>query len=504
LIACVVVVIGVTIPLTASAVPPSAASATATFDYTQNLHPLGYSPRVVPLDNTVPGNGVFNSDLAFWGNTAVQGTYAGFRLIDVEEPDNPVEIINWTECASPTNTVGNQGDVIVWGDLVIRSWNSGTPAPRYPEGHPLAGQVIPVTDPARFTTPGAFCGDWPMFREPAAPPLPERGQEGVHIIDISDPTNPDVVAFVDTPCGSHTETLVPDLANDRLLVYSNSSANTTFGDPAPGEIPPNCRGIDIIEVPLDDPSDASYLRFEPAGDPDEDITHRHSCHDTAVILGDANLVACTGSGGPGNGGSVFTMDPALGGSKEDPKWLYHKVTGGISLGHSASFTWDGEVVVIGHEPGGGSGANCEATDNPLERTFFFVDADTGDSIGQFTIPRPQTNVENCTTHNYNIVPLRDRYVMVSGNYQSGISVIDFTDPANAKEIAYADPAPLVDPNPPVGIELGGDWSSYWYNGRIYESDITRGLIIWRLSDRAVAGARRLDHLNPQTTEFTID
>jgi hypothetical protein len=136
--------------------------------------------------------------------------------------------------------------------------------------------------------------------------------------------------------------------------------------------------------------------------------------------------------------------------------------------------------------------------------FFFVDARTGDSLGQFTIPRPQTNVENCTTHNYNVVPLRDRYVMVSGNYQSGISVIDFTDPTNAKEIAYADPAPLVDPNPPVGIELGGDWSTYWYNGLIYESDITRGLIIWRLSDRAVAGARKLDHLNPQTQEFNID
>jgi hypothetical protein len=52
--------------------------------------------------------------------------------------------------------------------------------------------------------------------------------------------------------------------------------------------------------------------------------------------------------------------------------------------------------------------------------------------------------------------------MVSGNYQSGISVIDLTNPANAREIAYADPAPLVDPNPPVGIELGGDWSTYWY------------------------------------------
>jgi len=106
-------------------------------------------------------------------------------------------------------------------------------------------------------------------------------------------------------------------------------------------------------------------------------------------------------------------------------------------------------------------------------------------------------------HNYNVVPTRRGYVLVSGNYQSGISVVDFTDTANPEEIAYADPAPLVDPNPPVGIETGGDWSSYWYDGYIYESDITRGLILWKLSDRAVAGARRLGHLNPQTQEFSF-
>ena len=90
----------------------------------------------------------------------------------------------------------------------------------------------------------------------------------MHIIDISDPTNPDVIGFVDTPCGSHTETLVPDLANNRLLVYSNASANTTFGSPQPGEEPLNCRGMDIIEVPLGNPAAASYLRFEPSGHPD--------------------------------------------------------------------------------------------------------------------------------------------------------------------------------------------------------------------------------------------
>ncbi len=470
LIACTVVLVATVVPLTASAVPPEVAEATATFEYTQNMHPIGYSAREIPIDNTIPGAGSFNSDLAFWGNMAVQGSYAGFRLINISAPAKPKEIINYEECFSRFNTAGNQGDITIWGDILMRSWNSGAD-----EGDTCDGEPVP------------------------------EDTEGVHVFDISDPTDPDVVAYVETPCGSHTQTLVPDLANDRLLIYSNPSSGAILGGDPGGEQPISCRGIDIIEVPLADPSSAFYLRFEPAGDPAMPPEEHHPCHDTAVILGKTNLVACAGSGSAseGTGINVFTTDPALGGSKEDPKWLYHKTTGGISLGHSASFTWDGEIIVVGHEPGGGGGANCEATDNPLERTFFFVEAATGASIGQFTIPRPQTNVENCTTHNYNVVPLRKRYVMVSGNYQSGISVIDFTDPTNAEEIAYADPAPLVDPNPPVGIELGGDWSTYWYNGEIYESDITRGLIIWKLSDEAVSGARKLDHLNPQTQMFNI-
>ena len=250
---CVFVLAALAIPLSASAAPVD--DAVSTFDYSQNMHPLGFSPREIPLDNTVPGQGSFNSDLAFWGRTAVQGTYAGFRLVDVSDPENPVEIINWEECNSRFNSQGNQGDVIIWGDLIFRSWNSGTPAPHYPDG-----TTIPTTDPARYTTPGSYCGDWPMYREPAAPPLPERGQEGVHIIDISDPQNPDVIGFVDTPCGSHTETLVPDLENNRLLIYSNSSANTTFGVPGTSESPITCRGIDIIQVPLDDPAAAARAR----------------------------------------------------------------------------------------------------------------------------------------------------------------------------------------------------------------------------------------------------
>jgi len=566
--------------------------AISTFAYTQNMHPMGYSPRVVPLANAQPGAGIFNSDLAFWGKTAYQGTYEGFRVIDVTEPDNPVEVNNFTGCVGGTTT-GNQGDVIVWDNILVRSWNSPTPAG------------------------GRFCGN--LFT-PA-------GQEGVHIFDVSDPTNPVGMAFVPTPCGSHTATGVPDPDNNRLLVYNSASSGAV-----------GCRGLDIIEVPLDDPSAAHYLRFEPSGDPSPVLpnlvtvdapstgagtygasgaefgptptetgiaasivlvndgsglptqgcnpligfpagaialvdrgtcsfvqkvgnaqaagavavivannaagapttmggtdptitipsvmvsqadgttiktglpatgrvsrapvpaTPDRACHDTGVILGDALRVACAG----GNGFTVWSLDTADGGSLEDPAVQYSMTVPGVTIGHSAGFTWDGEVLVFGHEPGGGGQAQCQATSSITNRSLFFFDADTGAAMGTFVHPRPQTSLENCTWHNYNVVPTGMRYLLVAGNYQSGISVVvDFSDPANAFEVAYADPAPLVNPDNPAAIELGGDWSTYWYDGRIYESDITRGLIIWDLHDSAVAGAMKLGHLNPQTQEFTI-
>ena len=446
--ACAVVgvVVGMLV-MTVTAAAQPVQDAVSTFSYTQNMHPMGFSARTVPLDNTVAGQGRFNSDIAFWGRTAYQGTYNGFRIVDITSPSNPVELINYEDC------VGDQGDVLVWENLLIRSWNS----------------------PASAT---ATCGGQ----------LVGQGFEGLHIFDVSNPTAPVLVKAIrmasnttPTGCGSHTATLVPDIARGSVYVYNSSSSGT-------------CPGIDIVKIPLADPAAAQFLRREPAG---------RSCHDTGVILGGVNLVGCAG----GNGFTVFSVDPSIAppaeGSLEDPVLLYSRSVTGVSVGHSASFSWDGDVLIFGHEPGGGSQAQCQATSSITNRSLFFFKATTGDLLGQFVHPRPQTALENCTWHNYNVVPTDKRHVLVAGNYQSGISVVDFTDPANASEVAYADPAPLVDPNPPVGIELGGDWSTYWYNGQIYESDITRGLLDWNLSDNVVAGAMRLDHLNPQTQESSF-
>lgn len=213
-----------------------------------------------------------------------------------------------------------------------------------------------------------------------------------------------------------------------------------------------------------------------------------------------NMAACAS----GHAANVFDIgdNDMPGGSLEDPRFLYTIEEPGVGVGgrwHSASFTWDGEVIVLGWEPGGGAAPECEETDPDVKKSMFFYDADdNGRKLGQWVLPRPQTAEENCTIHNYNIVPLRSgRYVAVSGNYQAGTWVTDFTDPANPATVAWSDPPPI------EPTDLGGAWSSYWYNNRIYESSITEGLNIFRVSDKATGGAITLGHLNPQVQEFTL-
>jgi hypothetical protein len=386
-----------------------------------NMEPLGWAPRPAVYDD-----GSANSDLAFWGDIAYQGTYFGFHIVDISNPEDPVTINNYEDCK------GNQGDVIIWENILVRSWNSPAPANSTCDGDPVP-----------------------------------QNWEGIHIFDVSNPADPDLVQSIETTGGSHTATGVPDPGNDRLIVYSNP-------------------GFDIIEIPLANPAGATIVGVGDTGG--------RSCHDVAVILGDLLRAACAG----GNGFSMLSLGGARGGTLTQPVLLYtHPMpaTAQVTVGHAATFSWDGEIMVFGHEPGGGAQAQCEELDKLLKRqTIYLFYTETGTQIGEFTLPRGQSDTENCTVHNYNVVPSATRNILVSGSYQMGISVIDFTNPGAPEQIAFADPPPL------TPQQLGGDWSTYWYDGYLYETDITRGLITWRLNDPRVADARTLGHLNPQTQE----
>jgi hypothetical protein len=280
-----------------------------------------------------------------------------------------------------------------------------------------------------------------------------------------------------TGCGSHTLSLLPDADRGNIYVYSSGSSGT-------------CTGIDILRIPIAEPAVGGIVRRATAG---------RQCHDTTIILGDVNLASCAG----GNGLSAFSFDPAIDpaavGGIENPTLLWSRSVSGVSIGHSSAFSNDGSILVFGHEPGGGSSAQCQATSTTINRSLYFFDSLTGTQLGTFVQPRPQTSNENCTWHNFNVVPTNRAHIAVIGSYQMGITVIDFTDPANVSQVAYADPERLST----TGIVLGGDWSTYWYNGKIYESDIRRGLVVWDLDDRRTAGAKTVGRSNPQTQTLTF-
>ena len=461
------------------------ASATAhhgTRPHTDNMQALGHSPNPAPFLGAFSENRQINSDIAFWRNLVIHGNYDGFRILR-RSPGNP-RLVGRARCN------GDQGDIVVWRDIVVRAWNSPAPAdnpatPNRREGPRMCdGQPVPV------------------------------GFEGMHIWDISDRSNPELIGEVelsarpqaDAPgCGTHTLTLAPDLEDDRVLIYNATSG----GNPALPDDIEECDWVDIIQVPLDNPGAASLLHREP-------LSGGHAPHDNGVILGDVNKLAVAS----GHMSEVFDIgaNDTPGGSLEDPVSLYTIEEPGVcNTGdpvlcngnwHSAAFTWDGEVVIMGWEPGGGTQPECEANDPPVKKSMFFYDADTGEKLGQWTLPRPQSSTENCTIHNYNIVPLRSgRYVVVGGHYQAGTWVVEFTNPAAPVTLGWSDPEPLppgADPNTGLPItEAGGAWSSYWYNGFIYESEITVGLNVFRFRGPETRDAIRLRHLNPQTQEFSF-
>ena len=422
------------------------------FTATQNLHALGHSPQ--PATFSVPdGQREVSSDLAFQGRIAYQGNYNGFRVIDISAPGNP-KLLAQPECN------GDQGDIVVWEDVLVRSWNTKRAEPR-------------------------VCGDT----------MVPAGFEGVHVWDISDPRAPELVGAVELPCGSHTATAAGVDDGDLIVYSNNSSASGCTGGPAAGDF------MDVIAIPLDDPASAALVHREPLAGPTTPVTP--GCHDAAVILGSVQKAACASadtinvwdiSDDPRDPELELTIfEPGVGEAGTNGRW------------HSAGFSWDGEVLVMGWEPGGGGAGECEASDPDIDKSMFFYDANTGEKLGTWVLERDQGADENCTIHNYNMVPLRSGAdVVVMGNYQGGTWVVDFTDPANATSIAWADPESL-GPGPFCGgfCQIGGSWSTYWYNNFIYESDITRGLQVYRLSDRLTGGAIRLDRLNPQTQDFSL-
>jgi hypothetical protein len=132
---------------------------------------------------------------------------------------------------------------------------------------------------------------------------------------------------------------------------------------------------------------------------------------------------------------------------------------------------------------------CRSTD-PREwgaDAIFTVSGTAMQFHSYYKLPAPQTRVENCVAHNGSLIPIPGRDVMVQAWYQGGISVFDWTDPAQPREIAFFDRGPA-----DSTLKLSGSWSAYWYNGVIVSSEITRGLDIFELTPSAYISQNEID------------
>ena len=170
-----------------------AAAGHKTDPHSKNLHPMGHTGDNRPVETF---GEAFFTDMAFKGKTAYQGTWiGGFRTINIAAPGKP-KVLAEVDCGV------EQGDIGVYRNLVFRS----------------------IDLPVVADTPEETCTD--EFAEGA-------GFEGLQIFQVDDPKKAsadDLVTAVATDCGSHTHTVVPDPANNRVLIYVANS-----GVPDPGE-----------------------------------------------------------------------------------------------------------------------------------------------------------------------------------------------------------------------------------------------------------------------------
>ncbi len=421
-----------------------------------------------------------NTDMAFAGDVLVTGSYHGFNIYKLQ-PDGMPKLFSSVVCP------GGQGDVSIVGDLLLMSVEQ------------TRGRVD--------------CGLQGISED-----ISEDRFRGLRIFDISNLAQPVQVGQVQTCRGSHTHSVVSSDEN-KIIVYNSGTSSIRDADELAGcigNIPGDDRTalfrIDVIEIPVSDPSKARVVD-SPAvfadketgrlaglwqggdhGDNTQATRQTNQCHDITVFP-KAKIAAgaCSGNG------IIFDISNPL-----KPTRIDEVVDKGFAYWHSATFNNDGTKVIFTDEWGGGSRPRCRVYDPKdwgANAVYDIVDGKL-DFKSYYKLPAPQTDSENCVAHNGSVVPVPGRDIFVQAWYQGGLSVMDFTDSNNPIEIAYFDRGPVHKDK----LVLAGYWSTYWYDGKIYGTEIARGLDVLSLSPSeylsenelaAAALANQGDVFNPQ-------
>ncbi len=202
----------------------------------------------------------------------------------------------------------------------------------------------------------------------------------------------------------------------------------------------------------------------------------------------------------GNGLLIDISNPA------DPKRIDAVADPNYAYWHGATFSNDGKTVVFTDEWGGGTQPRCRTNDQLAWGGNSIYDIVGGKLRfrSYYKIPPVQTEQENCVSHIPSLIPVPGRDIFVQAWYQGGASVVDFTDSSKPVEIGYYDRGPISS----TALVLGGLWSTYWYNGETFGSELARGFDVYGLtptqylSENEIEAARevQLKRLNVQNQD----
>jgi uncharacterized protein (DUF305 family) len=413
--------------------------------------------------NRAPLLSFANTDMAFAGDLMAVGNYHGFNLYRIARDARP-QLVSSVICP------GGQGDMSIVGNLLIMS-----------------------VEEQRGRTD---CG-----REGVPTDVSAERFRGIRIFDIADPTRVRQVGQVQTCRGSHTHSVVSS-QGDSIIVYASGTSSIRRNEElstcidTPGDTRNALFRIDVVEIPKADPSRARIIDsptvFADAngnaaglwhggshGEGTQETARTDQCHDITVFPS-RHLAAgaCSGNG------IIFDIE-----DPRRPRRIDVVSDPNFSYWHSATFNNDGTKVLFTDEWGGGGRPRCRVQDPRdwgADAIYDIVDGHLR-FRSHYKLPAAQTEEENCVAHNGSIVPVPGRDIFVQAWYQGGISVLDFTDSANPREIAYFDRGPIDGEH----MVLGGYWSAYWYRGNIYGTEIARGLDVLSLQPSADLTANEL-------------
>ena len=482
---------------------------------------------------TEPFVGQTNSDLAFTGNYVIQGNYDGIQIWDISNPASPESVVTYRCPASQSDVSVHENLLFVSGEGLGGRLDCGDEGVQEAVSHDrLRGiRIFDITD---ITAPEYVANVQTCRGSHTHTVLEHPGDdENVYIyVSGSSAVRPaeELPGCSSGPVEENPNTALFRIEVIRVPLADPASAEIVsspriFGDlvaPATHGLAPD----DLLEI--EEARERGGFIMEGAGQPRllrdrqvvqllEQIVEQRGGEGPPTAADSATLRqmlpqmaaqrASRSSSGPTQCHDI-TVYPAIGlaggacggygmlidiRNPENPVRLSEVADSNFSYWHSATFNNDGTAVMFTDEWGGGGSPKCRASD-PMEwgaNAVFTIE--DGDMAFQsyYKLPAPQTTLENCVAHNGSLIPIPGRDIMIQGWYQGGVSLIDWTDPANPVEIAFFDRGPV----DAEVMRSGGSWSVYWYNGLIVNSEIARGLDIFELTTSDVMTQNEIDAAN---------